>query len=66
MSLKIQGPKRDNNKPFTQDYISQFRDFLHSNGYEPDPKKGLVTDGSIGPCIFSDINHPNFGVCFVL
>ena len=48
MSLKIQGPKRDNNKPFTQDYISQFRDFLHSNGYEPDPKKGLVTDGSIG------------------
>ena len=39
MSLKIQGPKRDNNKPFTQDYISQFRDFLHSNGYEPDPKK---------------------------
>ena len=48
MSLKIQGPKRDNNKPFTQDYISQFRDFLQSNGYEPDPKKGLVTDGSIG------------------
>ena len=49
MSLKI---KRPNNKnfetPFTKDYTSQFRDFLATNGYEPDPNKGLVTDGSIG------------------
>jgi putative DNA primase/helicase len=49
MSLKI---KRPNNKnfetPFTKDYTSQFKDFLATNGYEPDPNKGLVTDGSIG------------------
>ena len=48
MSLKIKGPAKNKNKPFTKDYISQFRDFLASNGFEPDPKKGLVTDGSVG------------------
>ena len=48
MSLKITGPTKNKNAPFTKDYISQFRDFLASNGYEPDPKKGLVTDGSVG------------------
>ena len=39
MSLKITGPAKNKSKPFTKDYISQFRDFLASNGYEPDPKK---------------------------
>ena len=48
MSLKIKGPNRNNNRPFTKDYTSQFRDFLSTHGYEPDPNKGLVTDGSIG------------------
>ena len=48
MSLKIKGPNRNNNRPFTKDYTSQFRDFLSTHGYEPDPTKGLVTDGSIG------------------
>ena len=48
MSLKITGPTKDKSKPFTKDYISQFRDFLANNGYEPDPKKGLITDGSVG------------------
>ena len=48
MSLKITGPTKNKNAPFTKDYISQFRDFLANNGFEPDPKKGLVTDGSIG------------------
>ena len=49
MSLKIKGPKPKNfSAPFTGDYITQFSDFLASNGYEPDPKKGLVTDGSVG------------------
>ncbi len=48
MSLKITGPTKNKNAPFTKDYISQFRDFLASNGFEPDPKKGLVTDGSVG------------------
>ena len=49
MSLKIKGPKPKNfQTPFSSDYISQFRDFLASNGYEPDPKKGLITDGSVG------------------
>jgi putative DNA primase/helicase len=48
MSLKITGPTKNKSKPFTQDYISQFRDFLTNNGYEPDPKKGLVVDGSVG------------------
>ena len=49
MSLKIKGPNKKNyDAPFTKDYVSQFRDFLASNGYEPDPNKGLVTDGSVG------------------
>jgi putative DNA primase/helicase len=48
MSLKITGPTKNKSAPFTKDYISQFRDFLASNGFEPDPKKGLVTDGSVG------------------
>ena len=48
MSLKITGPTKNKDAPFTKDYISQFRDFLASNGFEPDPKKGLVTDGSVG------------------
>jgi putative DNA primase/helicase len=49
MSLKIKGPKPKNfSAPFSGDYITQFSDFLASNGYEPDPTKGLVTDGSVG------------------
>ena len=48
MSLKIKGPNKNFNAPFTKDYVSQFQDFLATNGYEPDPKKGLITDGSVG------------------
>ena len=48
MSLKIKGPTKNFSAPFTKDYVSQFQDFLATNGYEPDPKKGLITDGSVG------------------
>ena len=48
MALKISKPNKNFDTPFTRDYEIQFRDFLASNGLEPDPKKGLITDGSIG------------------
>ena len=48
MSLKIKGPSKNFNAPFTQDYETQFKDFLTSNGLEPDPKRGLITGGAIG------------------
>ena len=49
MSLKITRPTTKNfDKPFTTDYQYEFIRFLNENGLEPEPKKGLVTDGSIG------------------
>jgi putative DNA primase/helicase len=48
MTLKIKGPNKNFKEPFTQNYETQFRDFLANNGFEPDPNKGLVADGSIG------------------
>ena len=49
MSLKITRPTTKNfDKPFTTDHTYEFQRFLNDNGLEPEPKKGLVTDGSIG------------------
>ena len=48
MSLKITRPTKNFDKPFTTDLIHEFSNFLSENGMEPDPKKGLVTDGSVG------------------
>ena len=48
MSLKITRPTKNFDKPFTTDLIHEFSNFLAENHMEPDPKKGLVTDGSIG------------------
>ena len=49
MSLKVRRPTPKNlHKPFTADYATDFSGFLSSNGLEPDPKKGLVTGGSVG------------------
>ena len=49
MSLKITRPTTKNfDKPFTTDYQYEFQRFLNDNGLEPEPKKGLVIDGSIG------------------
>jgi putative DNA primase/helicase len=49
MSLKISRPTPKNfDRPLTTDYATDFSRFLADNSLEPDPKKGLVTDGSIG------------------
>ena len=48
MSLKITGPNKDFSKPLTHESLSQFEAFLQEHGFAPDPKKGLLTDGSIG------------------
>ena len=49
MSLKIKKPNQKNfERPFSGDVRSEFLNFLSQNGLEPDPKKGLVDDGSIG------------------
>ena len=49
MSLKITRPTTKNfDKPFTTDHTYEFQRFLNDNGLEPEPKKGLITDGSIG------------------
>ena len=48
MSLKITRPTKNFEKPFTTDLIHEFSDFLSENGLEPEPKRGLITDGSIG------------------
>ena len=49
MSLKITRPNTKNfDQPLTTDYSNQFANFLAEHGLEPDPKKGLVADGSIG------------------
>jgi putative DNA primase/helicase len=49
MSLKVSRPTPKNlYRPFTADYKTDFLSFLAANGLEPDPKKGLVADGSVG------------------
>ena len=48
MSLKISQPSKNFDKPLTADFQQQFLDFLEESGLEVDPKRGLVTDGSIG------------------
>ena len=49
MSLEIKKPsQKDFDRPFSGDVRQEFLDFLSENGLEPDPKKGLVDDGSIG------------------
>ena len=50
MTLKITRPSKPKNfnTPFTTDHQYQFSQFLAEHGLEPDPKKGLITDGSIG------------------
>ena len=50
MTLKITRPSKPKNfnTPFTTDYLHQFGQFLAEHGLEPDPKKGLIADGSIG------------------
>ena len=49
MSLKITRPDQKNfEKPLTTNHQYEFARFLADNGLEPEPQKGLVTDGSIG------------------
>jgi len=50
VTLKITRPSKPKNfsTPFTTDYLHQFSQFLAEHGLEPDPKKGLIADGSIG------------------
>jgi len=49
MSLKITRPNQKNfEKPISTNYQYEFANFLAENGLEPEPKRGLVTDGSIG------------------
>jgi putative DNA primase/helicase len=49
MSLKISRPVPKNfNRPLTADYAADFSRFLADNSLEPDLKKGLIADGSIG------------------
>ena len=49
MSLKIKTPVTKNfDRPFSGNVRDEFSSFLAANNLEPDPKKGLVTDGSIG------------------
>ncbi len=46
--FKITRPILKFDQPLTTDYSNQFANFLAEHGLEPDPKKGLVADGSIG------------------
>ena len=48
MAIKVSGPSKNQNTPFTADARSEFENFLLSAGMSVDPKKGLVSDGSIG------------------
>ena len=49
MSLKLNRPNRKNfDKPLTINYQYEFSNFLSEHGLEPEPNKGLLTDGSIG------------------
>ena len=47
--MKISRPNTKNfDRPLTSDYQAQFLSFMQEQGMEPDPKTGLVFDGSIG------------------
>ena len=48
MGLNIKRPNKNFDKPFSTDYQNQFLSFMNGHGMEPDPKVGLVVDGSIG------------------
>lgn len=49
MSLKIRRPAPKNfDRPLSADHAADFTRFLADNSLEPEPKKGLVTGGSIG------------------
>ena len=49
MALKISGTKnRSYERPLSADIQQQFLSFMAENGMEPDPRKGLVIDGTIG------------------
>ena len=48
MAIKVSGPSKNQSTPFTADARSEFENFLLSAGMSVDPKKGLVSDGSIG------------------
>tara|TARA_R110002167_G_scaffold18105_1_gene68302 strand:+ start:356 stop:2521 length:2166 start_codon:yes stop_codon:yes gene_type:complete len=48
MTLKISRPTKNFQKPLTTNFIQEFSNFLAENGLEPEPRKGLITDGSIG------------------
>ena len=49
MSLKLNRPKKKNfDQPLTINYQHEFSNFLAEHGLEPEPSKGLLTDGSIG------------------
>jgi len=54
MGLKVSRPTKNFDRPFYADYQTEFNKFLTDHGLEPDPKKGLVTDGSIGRAYMSD------------
>jgi len=54
MGLKVSQPIKNFDKPFFTDYRTEFEKFLFDNGLEPDPKKGLVTDGSVGRAYVND------------
>jgi putative DNA primase/helicase len=48
MSLKISRPTKNFSKPLSHELEIQFANFLADHGLEPDPKKGLVTGGTVG------------------
>jgi len=48
MAIKVSRPSKNQSTPLTADARSEFENFLLSNGMTIDPKKGLVSDGSVG------------------
>tara|TARA_Y100000004_G_scaffold61147_1_gene68459 strand:- start:2125 stop:4278 length:2154 start_codon:yes stop_codon:yes gene_type:complete len=54
MGLKISRPTKNFDRPLSGDPRSDFLNFLSNHGLEPDPNKGLVTDGSIGRAYVMD------------
>ena len=49
MALTVTASKsKDRTRPLTGEIRHEFEQFLLGNGMTPDPKKGLIVDGSIG------------------
>ena len=48
MAINVSRPSKNQSTPFTADARTEFENFLLSNGMTIDPKKGLVSDGSVG------------------